>query len=112
MIFSIWYVFTRTQARPMTSTHLNLVNVNLSVLLLNFLVRNFHSIKSRHCIPQIVGSHSCAFHVERLLCELGDLRLVHAFLLQRPQSSLLDGILSFVRVECECRVNPCRRGGR
>ena len=77
----------------MKDTYLDLVNINLAVLLLELLVRLLHRIDRRHCIPQVLRRERGGFHVERLLRELCELRLVHSLLLQCPERTLLDGVL-------------------
>lgn len=75
------------------STHLNLVNINLPILLLNLLVCLLHRVERRHCVSQVIGGHGRALHVERLLRELRNLFFVHLLLLECAQSALLDGVL-------------------
>ena len=74
-------------------TDLELINIKLPVLLLQLLVRDFHRIESSHCIPQVLRSKRSTLHVERLLHELIELRLVHLLLLQRLQRPLLHRVL-------------------
>lgn len=73
--------------------YLNLVDVNLAVLLAQFLVRLLHRVHGRHGVPQVLRSKSRGFHVESLLAELSELVLVHTLLLESAKSAFLDGIL-------------------
>ena len=74
-------------------TDLDLVDVNLAVLFLQFRVGYLHGIYRSHRITKVLGRNGGGLHIERLLDQLRKLGLVHAFLLQRPQCALLYGIL-------------------
>lgn len=63
---------------------LDLVDVNLAVLLLQFLVRLLHGIHRGHRITKVLGCKGGRLHIKRLLDKLRKLGLVHPFLLQRP----------------------------
>jgi hypothetical protein len=62
-------------------------------LFLHFFIGNFHRIERGHGVPQVLCCQGRRFHVERLLRELGQLRFVHALLLECPQCALLNSIL-------------------
>ena len=63
--------------------YLDLVNINLPILLLELLVRDFHRIECSHRIAQVLRSERGTLHIERLLHKLIELRLVHLLLLER-----------------------------
>jgi hypothetical protein len=75
------------------ATHLDLVNVDLAVLLLELLVRRLHRVDGRHRVPEVLRRERGALHVERLLGELRELLLVQPLLLERPERALLDRFL-------------------
>lgn len=74
--------------------HLDLANVDLAVLLAQVLVRLRHGVKRHHGIAQVLRRERGALDVEGLLRELGELRLVHALLLEGAQGPLLDRVLT------------------
>ena len=75
--------------------YLDLVNVNPPILLAHLLVSYLHRIHGSHRVPEVLRRKSCGFHVEALLHKLSNLSLVHPFLLERAEGSLLDCVLSF-----------------
>lgn len=79
----------RTRSMNIKATkYLNLINVYLPVLLPQFLIGRLHSIHSGHRVAEIVCGEDGRFHVECLLLDLSELRLVHLLLLQCTQCSL------------------------
>jgi hypothetical protein len=54
-------------------TCLDLVNVDLSILLLELLIRLLHSIEGGHRIAHVVHGERCALHIKLLLRELRNL---------------------------------------
>jgi hypothetical protein len=76
--------------------YLYLVDVNLTVLLLELLVSNLHGFDRRHCVPKVLRRERSRLHVEGLLSELGELILVKLLLLQDTEGSLLDRCLMCV----------------
>ena len=74
-------------------TDLDLVDVNLSILFLQLLVSLLHSIDGGHSVAKILRRKGSRLHIKCLLDQLRKLRLVHPLLLQRPQCTLLYGIL-------------------
>lgn len=82
-----------TSSRKIREPHLDLVNVNLSVLLLQLLVCLFHGIHCCHRIAQVLSGERGRLHVECLLSELRQLRLIHALLLESTKGALLYRVL-------------------
>jgi len=77
----------------MNGAHLDLAYVDLAVLLAQFFVRLRHGVERHHGITEVLRGECGALDVERLLGELRQLCLVHALLLERTQSALLDRFL-------------------
>jgi len=75
------------------TTHLDLVDVDLAVLLLELLVGRLHGVDGRHRVAQVLGCEGGLLHVERLLLQLADLSLVQLLLLEDAQRALLHGAL-------------------
>lgn len=73
--------------------HLDLVNIDLSILFAQLLVRLRHRVQRHHGVAEVLCGEGSAFDVEGLLGELRELRLVHALLFEGAQSPLLDRVL-------------------
>lgn len=84
---------TRASLWGTREAHLDLININLPVLLLDFLIGCLHRVHRGHGIPQVLRDKRSRLHIERLLLELSNLGLVHLLLLQRPHSPLFDRTL-------------------
>jgi hypothetical protein len=82
-------------------TYLNLVDIHLPVLFLHLLVCHLHCVDGGHRVPQVLSRHRSGLHVERLLGELRELRLVHPLLLQHAERALLHCRLPHTQAESE-----------
>lgn len=66
-MYALFKSLKRVSLRGGTVSDLNLINVDLSVLLLHFLIRHFHGVDGRHRISQVIGGQRGRLHVENLL---------------------------------------------
>lgn len=80
------------------TTHFDLANIDLPVLLAQFFVRLRHGIQGYHGIPQVLRRESGTLDIKGLLGKLCQLRLVHALLLECTHGALLDRFLYWSQV--------------
>lgn len=93
--------------------HLDLVDVELAVLLLELFVGRLHRIDRRHRVSQILGRDRRLLHVEGLLLQLPDLALVQLLLFQDAQCPLLHRGLQSEKTPREISTDEerTRKGG-